>query len=84
MRYFIHLAFGQPILATPGCEMLSRQQPFVTMCGSAADLLSTLVSLKDRGWDDGLSEQRWLAAKQNSWSQRAQRLLPAFLGTHAA
>lgn len=80
MRLFIHLAFGTPILATPGCDMLERYDPLVKTCRSANELLAALRLLEVGGFDDGLREDRWREAGKHNWTLRAQTLLPAFLG----
>lgn len=80
MRLFIHLAFGTPMLATPGCAMLEDYHPLVNTCRSAEELLGALRSLEAGGLDDGLREDRWRAAQSHNWAVRAQALLPAFVG----
>lgn len=80
MRLFIHLAFGTPILATPGCDMLERYDPLVKTCRGADELLSALRALEAGGLDDGLREARWREAHKHNWTVRAGTLLPAFLG----
>lgn len=79
MRLFIHLAFGTPILATPGCDMLERYDPLVKTCRSADELLSALQALAADGLDDGLREARWREAHKHTWTVRAKTLLPVFL-----
>jgi glycosyltransferase involved in cell wall biosynthesis len=75
MRFYAHLPFGQPILATPGVATLENFSPLVRMCRSAKELADTLISLHAKRFDDGLRRARWHEAKRNSWAVRAQRLI---------
>lgn len=75
MRLFLHLAFGQPLLATPGCDLLETFDPLVTMCRSADALVEALEALQKRNFDDGLIEQRRREGARHTWSRRAEALL---------
>jgi glycosyltransferase involved in cell wall biosynthesis len=76
-RFYIHLAYGAPMLATPGVAQLEEFQPLVQICRSSDEFLSRLDELARRGFDDGLHTQRWEAARANTWSHRARALLEA-------
>jgi len=71
VRLFTHLAYGSPILASPGCEQLDEFDPLVKVCPNLEVLVSELESLRMRGFDDGLRESRWIAARENTWERRA-------------
>jgi glycosyltransferase involved in cell wall biosynthesis len=75
MRLYVHLAYGQPILATPGCDMLEEMAPLVAMCASPDDLVQRLRDFEQAGFDDGLWERRWREAASNTWTLRAEQLL---------
>ncbi|HEX9885942.1 MAG TPA: hypothetical protein VGA70_05615 [Longimicrobiales bacterium] len=86
MRLFLHLPFGRPILATPGCQQLEEFAPLVTLCRSPEDLAETLEELRWRDFDDGLGQARWQAAAEHTWERRAEgliRRLPALPGCPA-
>ena len=83
MRLFLHLAFGQPLLATPGCAQLEEFAPLVTMCRSADDLVDALEALARKNFDDGLIEQRRREGARHTWSNRADALL-AHIGRPAS
>jgi glycosyltransferase involved in cell wall biosynthesis len=71
MRLFMHLPFGQPIIATPGCKMVESFVPLVKMADGPrrlADLLNASIL------DDGLREARWQEAQRNTWKVRAAAL----------
>ncbi len=76
-RFFVHLPFGAPMLATPGVAQLEELQPLVQICRSSEALVSRLDELAGLGFDDGLHEKRWEAARANTWSHRARALLEA-------
>ena len=75
MRLFVHLPFGHPILATPGCLQVEEYEPLVSFCRSPEALLDSLERLRENSFDDGLRQGRWLAAKKHTWENRALDLL---------
>jgi glycosyltransferase involved in cell wall biosynthesis len=74
-RLFLHLPFGAPVLATPGCAQLDEFSSLVDMCGSVGELVATLERLRAVGFDDGRREERWRAVQLHTWTHRAAELL---------
>lgn len=74
-RLFLHLPFGAPVLATPGCAQIDDFSSLVDLCGSASELVETLERLRAVGFDDGRRETRWRAAQLHTWTHRAAELL---------
>jgi glycosyltransferase involved in cell wall biosynthesis len=74
-RFFLHLAFGRPILVTPGCRQLEEFSPLVVQCTSPTVMVAQLERLKDCNFDDGLLSKRWEAAHQHTWDIRANSLI---------
>jgi hypothetical protein len=73
-RFFSHLPFGTPLVATPGCLQLDEFASLVTICASEAALVRELDALARAGFDDGRREQRWREARRHTWELRAQAL----------
>lgn len=80
MRFFMSLAFGHPILATPGCAQLEEFPDLVHMCRDPEALLANLRQLLLVSFDDGGRRHRWEQARVNTWEQRAANLV-RILGT---
>jgi glycosyltransferase involved in cell wall biosynthesis len=76
-RLFLHLPFGAPILATPGVKQVEEFQPLVETCRSCDDLVARIDALQRAGFEDGLRERRWEAARANTWEHRARAILEA-------
>ena len=74
-RLFLHLPFGAPVLATPGCAQIDDFASLVDLCRSASELVDALERLRAVGFDDGRREQRWRAAQSHTWTHRAGELL---------
>jgi hypothetical protein len=74
VRLFTQLPFGQPILATSGCQQLEEFAPLVRICQSPEELIEVLSELRKRGFDDGLRLARWQAAHEHTWEKRAAGL----------
>jgi hypothetical protein len=73
-RLFLHLPFGAPILATPGCAQLEEFEPLVVACASPDAFVRALERLRARNFDDGLREARWREATSHTWTKRAHDL----------
>lgn len=80
VRFFTHLPFGQPILATPGCRQVREFAPLATVCDSPGQAVEALRDLRARGFDDGLRGARWEAAGAHTWEARAEELRRVLLG----
>jgi len=74
MRLFMHLPFGQPIIATPGCRMVEDFVPLVSMAESASHLAKLLNEAARMGAEDPLRQARWQASFQHTWDVRAEVL----------
>jgi glycosyltransferase involved in cell wall biosynthesis len=74
MRLFLHLPFGAPILATPGCLQVEEFSSVVTMCPSADALGDAIETLRGMNFSDGRASQRWELAHRHTWERRAEQL----------
>lgn len=74
-RLFGHLPFGQPVLASRGCEQMEEFEPLVRVFDTVESMAAALEALRETGFDDGRREARWSAARENTWEQRAKSIL---------
>jgi glycosyltransferase involved in cell wall biosynthesis len=74
MRLFVHLASGRPLLGTAGCAQLREFEPSITLCDDADALISRLVALRERGFDDGRLAARLDVARAHTWEHRARAM----------
>jgi glycosyltransferase involved in cell wall biosynthesis len=74
-RLFGHLPFGQPVLASRGCEQMEEFEPLVRIFDNVESMAAALEALRETGFDDGRREARWAAARRNTWEQRAKSIL---------
>jgi glycosyltransferase involved in cell wall biosynthesis len=76
VRLFLQLPFGTAIVATPGCRQVEEFSSLLRMCPTSDGMIAALEELRRQGFDDGLRQARWQAAKANSWEARARVLAP--------
>lgn len=71
-RFYEHLAACRPMVATPGLEELTRKVPLLTLCDTAEQIIAALDTLREQGFDDGLTGRRWTESQHGTWSARAR------------
>jgi glycosyltransferase involved in cell wall biosynthesis len=74
MRLFLHLPFGAPILATPGCLQVEEFSSVVTMCSSVDSLGDAIETLRGMNFRDTRASERWELAHHHTWERRAEQL----------
>ncbi len=74
-RLFGHLPFGQPVLASRGCDQIEEFEPLARIFDSAEEMVAALEALRRVEFDDGRREARWGAARDNTWERRAEEML---------
>jgi glycosyltransferase involved in cell wall biosynthesis len=74
-RFFSCLPAARPILASAGCPQLEEFSPLVRVFADPRALADAVVELRATGFDDGWNTDRWRAARQHTWSLRAELML---------
>lgn len=72
VRFFTQLPFGQPIIASAGCQQLQEFGPLVSIASTSLEFIRQVEALRSVNFDDGLSEERRQAAQNHTWEKRAE------------
>jgi glycosyltransferase involved in cell wall biosynthesis len=76
-RFYEHLAACRPIIATRGFEELLRQEPLLRLLDNSYELTEVLECLHATSFSDGHEEQRRRASQNETWENRASKMIAA-------
>lgn len=89
-RFYEHLAACRPMIATRGFAELLGKEPLLRLVGDAREASEVLSDLHCAAFDDGLTQARWQAGRNETWEARAlcmietlERRLPEFVADEA-
>jgi glycosyltransferase involved in cell wall biosynthesis len=75
VRFFSHLPFFAPIIATPGCRQLEEFDHLITLCRTPEEFTRGIEAGVRCGCDDPTRSFRWRAAHTHTWEARAEDLM---------
>jgi hypothetical protein len=83
-RFYEHLAACRPMLATCGFHELLSKPPLLNLVYTPEDTAGHLARLRKLAFDDGYTEERWLASRNGTWHCRAAQVVSALKDRTAA
>ena len=75
VRFFSHLPFYAPIIASRGCRQLEEFEHLITLCRTSEEFVAAIEAGVRCGCDDPVRTFRWRAAHAHTWEARAEDLV---------
>jgi glycosyltransferase involved in cell wall biosynthesis len=75
VRFFSHLPFYAPIIASPGCRQLEDFQHLITLCQTPEKFVGAIEAGFQGSCDDPVRSFRWRTAHAHTWEARADDLI---------
>jgi len=76
-RFYEHLAAGRPMIATRGFAELLHKEPLLRLIDNANEVSTALEELRASNFSDGHEELRWRASQNETWENRASKMIAA-------